>query len=152
MKRIILIALLFSLLLTTFLFAAPRLQKMEPKAKILIVLLDGKPSWFKQSIIDSLKTTYQVDVIEGKKPGDIKANDYKAVVVMDQLKAWMMGNGKLKKFTKFLDPKHTVYFITSGDPKWQWKKNQVNAITSASKKANVPELLEKLRGQIDSRR
>jgi hypothetical protein len=149
MKRIILIILFITLTTTSIIMAAPVQQKQ--KEKILIVLLDskkGQPSWFKQSIIDSLKTIYQVDVIEGKKPQDIKASEYKAVVVMDQLKAWLMGNGKLKNYTKVMDPRHTVYFVTSGDKNWKWKKEGITAITSASTPAKIPELVKKLREEI----
>jgi hypothetical protein len=149
MKRVILLTILITLFATTIVSATPQLQKTDKRAKILIVLLDGKPSWFKQSIIDSLKVTYKTSVIEAKKPGGIKADDYKAVVVMDQLKAWMLGNGKLKKFSKFMDPKHTVYFVTSGDPKWQWKKPGIKAVTSASKSAKVEEVVKKLRLKIE---
>jgi hypothetical protein len=147
MKRIILITLFITLLSTHILFGITK--HFTPKEKVLIVLLDGQASWFKQTIIDSLMTNYDIEVIQGKKPGDIKADNYKAVVVMDKLKAWMWFNGKLKKYTKFLDPKHTVYFVTSGDPKWQWKKPGINAVTSASKNAKVGEVVKKLRDSIN---
>jgi hypothetical protein len=148
MKEIILTTLILMLLSTYVLYAITP-KHPAPKEKILIVLLDGKPSPFKQSVIDSLKTTYQVEVIKGKKPGDIKSDEYKAVVVMDKMKAWMWFNGKLKKFSKFLDPKHTVYFITSGDPKWQWKNQGVSSVTSASIPTKVPEVVKELRFKIE---
>lgn len=143
MQKTILIAILIMLFLSSVLTAAPK-----QKEKILVVLLD-KPSWFKQSIIDSLKTTYLVDVVNATKPGDIKSADYKSVIVMDQLKAWMMGNGKLKKFSKFMDPKHTVYFVTSGDKNWKWKKEGIRTVTSASKSAKVSEVMKELRLKIE---
>ncbi len=149
MKRIILITLIVALFTTSFLFAQTQQQKMDKRVKILIVLLDGKPSWFKQSIIDSLKIYYRVDTIEAKTPQEVRAFEYKAVIIMDQLKAWMMGNGKLKSFTKVMDPKHTVYFVTSGDKKWKWKKQGITAITSASTPAKIPEIVKNLQLKIE---
>ncbi|HPT71672.1 MAG TPA: hypothetical protein PLE74_05275 [Candidatus Cloacimonadota bacterium] len=118
---------------------------MKPKPKVGVVVLCKKITPFKQTVLDSLAVDYKLAMLHPKKASDINIKDYKAILVVDELQAWTWFNGKLKKFSKALDPKHTVYFITSGDPDWKWKKEGVKAVTSASEPAKTGKVIKEIR-------
>ncbi len=132
--------LLSLLLIASFLFS-------ETQPVVGICIIKDLKTPYKKSIIDSLKSRFpqvQFKQIPAKELFKAKKEDYQAVIVMDRLEAWTMFNRTLKKLSHRLNPAHTIYFITAGDPEWQWKKRGIITVTSASKKEQVSGVVNKI--------
>lgn len=142
MRKIILVILIA--LFSMSLFA-------QNKKVVGITILNGKNTKFKTAVIEALKTSnpeISFKLFNFKSASDIKKNSYNAVIVFDQLEAWTLFNRKLKSVSKKLDPKKTIYYITAGNPDWNWKKEGVITISSASKDDSVGVAKNKINKQL----
>ncbi len=143
MKHLIILILLLAIYFGT---------TLEAK-NIAVCMLKGKSTPFKDAVLDSLKTqfsNYKIDIINDVKPKEFQASKYDAVIVVDELEAWTWFNTKLKKLSKQLDPKKTIYFITAGDANWKWKKENVLTVTSASKNDKIIPTWHNLKKQLQN--
>ena len=120
---------------------------------ILVGIIKGSESPFKQALIDSLKAnykpTYTVKMVSVDQPSDLNQESYRVVIVMDQLKANLMMNGKMKTLQKQLYPKNSLFFITSGDKKWKWKTSDIHHLASASITSFMPNTWTRLKSDLD---
>jgi hypothetical protein len=69
---------------------------------------------------------------------------------MDTLKAWLLFNPGLKRFTKLPDQSKIVYFVSSGDPDWKWKRNDIRIITGATKTNPAAKTYSELKIHLDA--
>jgi len=114
-----------------------------PTKNIAVSYLNPKKTAFKKALLDSLISSnpeYKFTVVEYKQLFKSKNSNYDAYIVFDQLEAWTLFNRKLKASAKKLDPQKTIYYITAGDPDWNWKKEGIITISSASKKENISKM------------
>ena len=145
------------LLLMLVACSAPRSKEVlnsDPAAPIILVALQkGADSPFKQSLIAKLKEDYapdyQVLTKEVKSFQDIQKEQYTALIVMDQLKAWLIFNGGLKNIAKHADNAKTVYFVSAGDAKWKWKRSDLKHVSSATKKVNPEKAYTEIKALLD---
>lgn len=137
--------------------SAPRNQEVlnsDPAAPIILVAVQkGADSPFKQSLIARLKQDfspgYQVLTKEVKSFKDIENEQYTALLVMDQLKAWLLFNGGLKNIAKHADSSKTVYFISAGDAKWRWKRGDLKHVSSATNKVNPDQAYAEIKALLE---
>ncbi len=120
---------------------------------VLIAVLKGSSSPFKEKLIQQIMHSYAdtCNVIAKEIRGykDLQDNDYKAVIVMDRLKAWLLFNRPLKKIVKRLKPERTIYFISTGDPSWHWKRDDIKLVTSATASGDSSDPLRRLSNILD---
>jgi hypothetical protein len=152
---IILVFLLVLIPLTCSAKISGAILKADPNCKvILVVVMKDTDTVFKNALIDSLKIyfqpKFQVKKLLLKKVSDLYNQPYRVMIVMDQLKAWLAMNGKTKAIQKDSDLNHVVYFMTTGDPKWQWKTKDVHHIASASEKPKLSQTWSELRTKVDT--
>lgn len=124
------------------------------KPTILIAMLKKSQTAYKQDLIASIRADYSarynVRVLEVGKPKDLEGQEYAALVVMETLKAWLMFNRGLKQFAQLPDQSKTVYFVSSGDPKWKWKREGLKVVTGATMKAKAADKYPELKAALDS--
>jgi hypothetical protein len=146
------------LILTASLFAQKEIKKSVFKAKldenvILVAVIKGSESPFKDALIDSLNSRYSSKYIVKKvivnKPKDITNQSYRLLIVMDKLKANLMMNGKMKTFQKTTDINNAIYFITTGDPKWKWNNSDIHHVASASETPRLSIAWKELKSKVD---
>lgn len=120
---------------------------------ILVAIQEGSDSPFKQGLIAKLKDDYSPDyrilTKEVKNFKDLEGENYTALIVMDQLKAWLLFNGGLKDIAKRADNSKTVYFISVGDAKWKWKRSDLKHVSSATDKANPDKAYAQIKALLD---
>ncbi|HNZ08067.1 MAG TPA: hypothetical protein PKI63_09765 [Candidatus Cloacimonadota bacterium] len=120
---------------------------------ILVAIQKGADSPFKQGLITRLKQDYspeyQVLTKEVKSFKDLEKEQYSALIVMDQLKAWLLMNGGLKNIAKHADKSKTVYFISAGDAKWKWKRTDLKHVSSATQKLNPDQTYTRIKAWLD---
>jgi len=141
MRKIFLIMLLFSI---SLIYA-------ESTKKVGICIIKDLKTFHKNTVIDSLKSRFPLVTfteIPSKSLLKTKNKDFDALIIMDRLEAWTFFNRTLKKLSRKLDATKTIYFITAGDPEWQWKKQGVITVTSASKKEQVSQVVDKLSNEL----
>jgi len=138
------------------LFACSGQQAMRPvgevdpaKKTIMIAVLKGAESSYKTALIDAIRkdfgSEYNIQTVTVKKFKDLSGQKYDALVVMEQLKAWLFFNGGLKSIVKQADKNTSVFLITAGDPKWRWNRKDLMHITSASQKEKPARIYPELR-------
>lgn len=131
----------------------PILKSDENSNVILVAILKGSDSGFKNVMIDSLKThvepQYAVRKMLVGKADELQGQSYRLLIVMDQLKAWLVMNGQMKKIRKYSDKNSAIFFMTAGDEKWQWKNKDIHHIASASERSLVPAAWQKLKASVD---
>lgn len=149
--------LLFALLLgacSSRKYNGPVGTEIPGRPTVLIAIMKGASSPFKEKLVTQLMNTYSntCNVIAREISGykDIQSSHYHAVIVMDRLRAWLLFNRPLKKLANSMDKKRTVYFISTDDPDWRWKREDIKLVTSATQNAEVPEVLEKIRFFMDN--
>lgn len=125
----------------------------EQVPTILITIQKGADSSFKQAVIAKIKedygTQYSILVKDVKGFADVKDEKYDALIVMDQLKAWLFMNGSLKKIARKADNKKTIYFVSAGDPDWRWKREDLKLVTSATAKAKPDDVYARIKTMLD---
>ncbi len=149
--------LLPMLLLLLAACSAPRNQAVlnsDPATPcILIAIQKGADSPFKQGLVERLKRDYsqeyQILTKEVKSFKDLEKEEYSALIVMDQLKAWLFMNGGLKNIAKHADNSKTVYFVSAGDAKWKWKRDDLKHVSSATKKLNPDKAYAQIKAWLD---
>ena len=151
--------LLFLFLLILGACSAPKHSSIinpdSAKPSILIAMLKGSDSSFKQELIDMIKQDYQADytvnVKTVKNYKDLVGEQYSALIVMDELKAWLWMNKGIKSIIKNRDKATAVYFISSGDKKWSWERKDIKLVTSAtSKEFSASAVYAKLKAHLDT--
>ena len=121
---------------------------------ILVAVLKDTDTSFKNALIDSLKShyepKYQVRKIVIRKAKDLNNQKYRLLIVMDQNKAGLAMNGATKSLMKLTSNNNAIFFMTSGDKKWQWKQKDVHHIASASEKTFFPKAWQELKIKADT--
>lgn len=135
-------------------YNGPRGSVDPSKETILIGVIAGSSTPFKEELISKCMEFYggsfNVIAKEIKTPADLQGESYKAVIVMDTLKAWLMFNGKLKKIAKQADKQKTIFYVSVGDPKWRWKRDDIKLITSATQKSDVEDSFKDIQTMMGS--
>ncbi len=151
--------LMFLLLIVLSACSAPKqsgiINSDPAKPSILIAVMKGSDSSFKQELIALIKQDYEathavnVKVIRNYK--DLAGEQYSALIVMDELKAWLWMNKGIKSIIKNRDKATAVYFISSGDKKWTWDRKDIKLVTSAtSKEFSSAAVYAKIKGNLAS--
>jgi len=135
-------------------YNGPAGTEIPGRPTVLIAIMKGASSPFKEKLVTQLMRTYAdtCNVIAREIRGykDLEGKQYHAVIVMDRLKAWLIFNRPLKKLAGKMDKKRTVYLISTGDPKWKWKREDIKLVTSATENAEVPDVLKRMRFFLDN--
>lgn len=118
------------------------LFKSNPQSNVILVaVMKDTDTVYKKAMLDSLVANYGKQYVIRKKVissyKDLTGESYKMLIVFDQLKAWLMFNGDLKKIIAQTDATHAIYYMTAGDPKWRWKEKDIHHIASASQNVNI---------------
>jgi hypothetical protein len=125
-------------------------QTADPnKPTILVAMLKGSQSEAKQELVSLLRrdygAEYNVIVKEVKNHKDLAGEEFRALVVMERLKAWLWFNGGLKDITRKADKARTVYFVSAGDAKWKWKGSDLKLVTAATQEAKAADTYQELK-------
>ena len=134
---------------------SPVLNSDPEQPHILIAVRKGAQSEAKTAMIGMIKadfdSSYTVNVKEVTNYRDIAGEAYSALVVMDQVKAWMIFNGGFKDIVKKADPDKTVYLLTTGDADWTWKRTGIRLVTSATEKIGNPAgIYARIKAELDA--
>ncbi len=121
------------------------------------VLIASRSSNFKQAIIDKIKENYQDQPVYVKFIGldDIKkekAEQYQAIVMINTCMSWDMDRKVHGYLNRYQDHNHIIVLTTSGDGGWmpKMKGRNFDAVSAASKPANVDEVANKIIEKIDA--
>ncbi len=155
MRKLILIMLILSLVCFAFAKTKAQTLKTNPNSNIILVaVMKDTDTAFKTTLIDALKKQYepkyQVKKVVIKKAKDLDNAQYRLLIVMDQLKAWLSMNGQTKAIMKLTNYDSTIFFMTAGDKKWQWKEKDNHHIASASEKSFFPKAWQELKTKADA--
>ncbi len=119
------------------------------------IMITGYTSEFKQIIIDEIIEKYSpwcnIEIVDFAVAHKIDPDEYAAIIVMDEVEAWMIFNRKTRRFMKKIEPKEKlILYITAGDEKWQYSKDGIEAITSASVTDERTRVLEEIFTRLDA--
>jgi len=121
---------------------------------ILVAVFKDAQSSFKLALIDSLQAAYGKDytikTLCIKEPEDLGKEEYRVLIAMDELKAWLAFNAGMKRLMKQSNSDNAIFYITAGDPKWHWKDQHPYHLASASKPANLPQAWHNLKQAVDT--
>jgi hypothetical protein len=135
-------------------YQGPAGTEIPGKPTIFVGIMKGASSPFKEKLVTQLMRSYadSCNVIARQIRGykDLQDNDYQAVIVMDRLKAWLLFNRPLKKIADRMDKQKHIYFISTGDPDWRWKREDIKLVTSATESADVSDVLKRIRYLLDT--
>ncbi len=123
-------------------------------AKLNIVIA-GDSSKFKDDIrkkvIEKYKRQCNISVVNINKLKTIRLDNYDAVIIMDTYMMLSMFNRSVKKYINSLKDKgKVVLFMTTGDPDSDFSYRNVDAITSASKRQNIDNVVKDITAKIDT--
>lgn len=154
MRKILFTVLILSVICFAFAKAKRTVLKANPNSNVILVaVMQDTDTEFKNSLIASLKSNYepryQVKKVLIKKAKELNNAQYRLLIVMDQNKAWLAMNGQTKAIMKLTDYDNAIFFMTSGDKKWQWKEKDVHHIASASEKSFFPKAWAELKTKVD---
>jgi ABC-type dipeptide/oligopeptide/nickel transport system ATPase component len=118
------------------------------------IIIGTMASAFRDSIVTILVEKYRgaatIEIRELGKLADIDPQNYSAIVVIDELQAWLKFNRTFKKLVdRFKDSGKLVVLMTAGDPKFKLDYQGVDAVCTASVKGKEGEVAEKLMKKID---
>lgn len=102
-----------------------------------------------QGIVDHYKETCSIEVINVSNVKEITQRTYDVVVLVDECRAGMRLNGKLKNMLDELAQQNVVAFITSNDAEWEYNHNGLDAVTSASEDEKTQEVVQEIANKID---
>ena len=128
--------------------------KADPESRVILVaVMKGTDTVFKNALIDSLRSYYQPEyevrkVVIGKAK-ELSNQSHRLLIVMDQLKAWLVMNGQTKALQKNTEADNVIFFMTAGDKKWQWKNQDIHHIASASEPSLLPQAWQQLKASAD---
>ena len=110
---------------------------------------------FKDAIRNRLVATYSsycnIDIINIKGLKAINPERYDVVLIMDTCLAWTKFNPSLTHFLeKTKDRKNIVLFMTAANPDWEYRYQDIDAITSASRTENEASIYLELSKRIDT--
>lgn len=157
MKKAMIIATLFAIL--TLGCGSRHLQDTKdlgPADAEIRVLVAGNFSEFRYDVIRQVAGNFPDVFFKTTSFRDARGktlDNYNAVIVVDQLEAWMIMNRKAKRLLRRAGHEKGVLFITADDKKWEWtdKKTGVESITAASDKANEPKLVGQISEELGKR-
>ncbi|MFP4459793.1 MAG: hypothetical protein ACLFSQ_09430 [Candidatus Zixiibacteriota bacterium] len=120
------------------------------------VLVAGEFSQFRYDIIKKVAEKFSDVYFETstfKEAKEKSLDNYEAVIVVGQLKGWMIMNSKEKRLLRKAGKDKGILFITAGDPDYEWtdKKTGVEMITGASEDANTDEFVKSISDQLDEK-
>ena len=118
------------------------------------LLIGVQPSEFKDQItrrlVEHYKNKGNIDLVGLNTLKNLECSDYDAVLVMDTCKAWYFFNFSMKSFLKKSEGcRNVILFITAGDPEWEYRYGDLDAVTSASVVGEQDRVFEQLSGKID---
>ncbi len=148
------------LLVIVFLAGNPACTRSLKQQKIVhpnagrTLLIAGDTSEFKDSVrtavIDNYRSSTNIDIIGIQQLAKTRADRYDAVLIMETCLAWSNFNPSVKAFLDKLPVHNVVFFMTVDDEDWTFTYNGVDAITSASEKANREPMIRRLTAEIDA--
>ena len=152
MRKLVLSLLIFGIVCIAF-AKAPVIKASPDSKTILVAVMKDTDTVFKNSLIDELKSEfepkYTVRKVLIKKANELDNAQYRLLIVMDQNKAWLAMNGQSKAIMKITNLDNAIFFMTSGDKKWQWKEKDNHHIASASEKSFFPKAWQELKTKVD---
>jgi len=118
------------------------------------ILIAAVSSDFKNKLIDRLIDDYKsradIRLVNLEDLEGIDLSFYDALVVLDARTGWMMFNVKVKRLIRGMDDRgKLVLVLTARKTKWEWKKNDVDAITCASIKDHFYPVYRRMTKKLD---
>jgi hypothetical protein len=121
------------------------------------VLVASRYSEFKEAIIGKLKQAFKDQPVYIKfiGLGELEKEDasqYNAVVMLNKCMAWQMDRNVIGFLKRYEDQDNMIVLTTSGAGNWlpKMKGRNFDAISSASKKANVDEVANQIIEKVNS--
>ena len=119
------------------------------------VLIASQGSSFKDALVESLTTHLKADsvyikVIDVTGLKDINEADWNAVVLIHTTEQWKMPPDVKACLDRAKDLGKVIVLTTSGSGEWKAKGYNVDIITSASKREELPVLTKEIISRLDS--
>lgn len=119
------------------------------------IMISGVSSEFKDAIlndiVDKYSETCQIEIVEFSKAHKIDPDNYDAMVLMDEVQGWMILNRRTRRFIHKFEPKRKlVLLLTAGDEEYEYEKDGIDAITSASVLNNTSGIAEEIIARLDA--
>lgn len=119
------------------------------------ILIAYTRSAFKEAVIEDLTLQLQqlkatVHVIKTSELKEVAASDYDAVVIMNRIWAWRL-ESRVNKFLDNLSEEETSRLIllsTAADPDWRCDRENIDEITSASRREDAENISAKILARI----
>ncbi|GAK56998.1 hypothetical protein U27_03962 [Candidatus Vecturithrix granuli] len=128
-----------------------KIENSTAQQTLLIGLIEGRSSDFKEAIIQGLVERYAptcaITVLNVKNVEQVAQAAYTALVIIDRNEMGMEHNDTVKAIIEQVNPNSLVVFVTSGAP---WNYHGVDAMTSASEKGKEQAILQQIAAKIDA--
>lgn len=156
--RLSIVTLLFIVLLTTTACTIPMALEEQtftnPKSEVNI-LIAGDASEYKDALRSEIVQHYRekanIRVVNIHTLGEMPADDYQAILIIDTCLAWTRFNPTVLAFLKKPEiQSRVVWFMTANDTEEVYSHNGVDAITAASELENKQRVAMQLIHKIDA--
>ncbi len=119
------------------------------------IMVTGVSSEFKDAvlndIVDKYSETCQIEIVEFSKAHKIDLDNYDAIILMDEVEGWMILNRRARRLIGKIEPQDKlILFLTAGDEEYEYEKDGIDAITSASVLNNTGEIAEEIIAKLDA--
>lgn len=119
------------------------------------IMITGVSSEFKNAVLEDIVEKYsetcQIEIVEFSKAHKIDPDDYAAIILMDEVEGWMILNRRARRLIRKVEPREKLIpFLTAGDEEYEYEKNGIDAITSASEMDKVEESVATISERIDA--
>lgn len=119
------------------------------------IMITGYDTEFKSALVEEIVAKYspkcRIEIVGISKAPKADYSQYSAIILMDEVEAWMMMNRRARKIIDKIEPKDKlIAVITAGDEDWEYEKDGVEAITSASVMSEQDKVLEEIYKRVDS--
>ncbi len=123
----------------------------EMKQKVLIA---SQGSDFKSALVEDLTTRLKakslyIKVIDVTSLKEIKEEDWNAVVLIHTTEQWKMPPDVKAYLDRAKDLSKVIILTTSGSGEWKAKDYNVDIITSASRKEELPGLIKEISSRLE---
>jgi menaquinone-dependent protoporphyrinogen IX oxidase len=118
------------------------------------VLIASQGSDFKNALVESLTTHLRekatINVIDVTTLHEVNEDEWDAIVLIHTVEQWKLQPDVKKYLDRAQDLHKIILVTTSGSGDWKTENYDVDVITSASKTGELPSLIQKILGRIDS--
>ena len=129
-----------------------QIEEVEGEGRVLIVT---RGSDFKSQILDRLIEDYRqratLKIVHVRELRHVRPGEYDAMILMDSRRGFLLFNGRVKRFLRRTEDKDKLILVmTAAMSNWEWDREDIDVITSASVQKNIDPIYDEMSERLDA--